>query len=113
MGFLKRTSLGILGAVVLLTGCTTVYQGESHYQLNSIQYARERAKRHPLPAIYIIYNDTVLGWLYNNGEKFSNEKFMAYVHSLEIAKRCKKVRFIYGINRHGKEVIRHAVCYFT
>jgi hypothetical protein len=71
-----------------------------------------RSEGHTLPAIYIVFNDHQIGWLYNQGEKFSDEKFMAYIYGLEITKRCKEVRFIYGINLHQKEVIRCAVLYF-
>ena len=78
-----------------------------------------RKEKHLLPQIYIIYNDFQLGWLYNNrnrlynnGKRFSDEEFKAYVSGLAITKRCKEVRFIYGKNILGKKVIRKAVLYY-
>jgi hypothetical protein len=75
--------------------------------------SQARSERHKPPAIYIVFNDHQLGWLYNQGKKFSDEEFMAYIHGLEITEGCEKVRFIYGINLHQKEVIRCAVLYFN
>jgi len=71
-----------------------------------------RAERHPLPRIYIIYNDHQLGWLYNKGKRFSDSAFKEYVYNLAIVQGCQTVRFIYGITLHQKKVIRYAVIYF-
>lgn len=70
---------------------------------------RARQKRHPAPKIYIIYNSHQLGYVYNDGEKFSDSEFKAYVYGLAITKRCKGVRFFRQRNLHGKYIIKGAV----
>jgi hypothetical protein len=110
MGLLKRASIGILGLCLLgIVGCIATHQGINPDW--NITTARERLKAHPLPAIYIIYNDYQLGWLYNKGHRFPDKAFKKYVYSLAIVQGCKKVDFFTGINRHGKKVIRGAVIY--
>jgi hypothetical protein len=74
--------------------------------------AKQRLDENPLPSIHIIFNDHQVGFVHNNGRKFSDEAFKVFVSGLAIAKGCKKIRFILGFNRHGKKEIRYAVLYF-
>ena len=99
--------------LLMLSGCTQI-GGKSISKLSPQWWNTYEARRvrHPEPRIYIIYNDNQLGWLYNNGKKFSDEKFKAYVHGLAITKRCKEVKFFSGKNIFGKKVIRKAVLYY-
>ena len=91
--------------------CTSVFHGDKpEWNFNT---ARERLKRHPPPKIQIIYNDSMLGFLYNNGKRMSNSEFMNYVE--EYIKKNKKdceVDFIDGIDLSQRKVIRMAILHF-
>jgi hypothetical protein len=110
MGFLKRKRLGILGLCLLgIVGCIATHQGINPDW--NITTARERLEAHPLPEIFIVYNDYQVGYVHNKGNKFSDKAFKVYVFNLAIAQRCKEIRFFYGINRHGQKRIGYAVIY--
>ena len=100
--------------LLMLTGCAQVNQDKAIRRLSPQWWNIREARRenHPLPAIYIIFNDAQVGWLYNNGRRFTDEEFKIYVRGLAITKRCKKVKFFSGKNIFGKEVIRKAVVYY-
>lgn len=112
MDIFRRTSFKIswlLAAILAVTCCVTISDGDKPEW--NFKTAAERLKAHPLPATYIVFNDYQLGWLYNKGERFSDDGFKTYVSGLAITERCKEVRFIYGINRHNREYIRYAILY--
>lgn len=102
-------ALGLL-LIMLFVSCATIYDGETPKR--DFKTAAQRLKAHPLPEIYIVYNDYQVGWLYNKGNRFSDSEFNVYVRGLAIMEICKEVKFFFGINRHGKKVIRYAVIYF-
>jgi hypothetical protein len=96
--------------LLTLVGCVTIHDREKPEW--DFKTAAQRLKDNPLPKTYFIFNDHQLGWLYNGGVRFSNPEFKEYVYGLEIIQGCKEVRFVTGINRHNKEVIRYAVIYY-
>jgi len=103
---MKKTSYLLL-ILVLLIACTMpVYRS----QYDNAQVAKERRKRKPGPKMEIIFNDSQLARLYNNGKKFSDGEFRAYVEK-HVSPELE-VRFISGKNLFGKKYIRYAVIYY-
>ena len=98
---------GLFLVLALLIACAPqVYRA----QYDGAQIAKERRKRKPSPKIGIIFNDSQLGRLHNNGKKFSDSEFRAHVNKR--VPQGLKVRFISGKNLFGKKHIRYAVVYY-
>jgi hypothetical protein len=113
MGIFTKTSLGILtlSSIILICSCASIYN-VSTPQKFSPEWWDSLKRPEDIPNIRgIIYNDYQLGWLYNQGERFSNSAFKEFVYGLEISKGCKDIIFWYGITLNRERVIRGAVIF--
>ena len=72
--------------------------------------AEKRLKDNPLPEIDLIFNDSQLGRLHNDGKKFSDSEFRAYVEKHKHPNT--EVKYFMGKNIHGQKYIRLAVIYY-
>ena len=79
----------------------------------NISVAKHRKESHPLPEIYIIYNDHQLGWLYNQNGRMSDDEFREYVQKIvrKFTRPCK-VKYFYKVGMLRDRFINYAVIYF-
>ena len=105
-----RISLLVM-ALALLVGCTTMGSQMNIKKLSPEWHdlAEKRLKDNPLPEIRFIFNDYMLGFLYKDGERFSDSEFMAYVEKHRPPN--VEIKYYKGINIHGQKYIRFAVIF--
>ena len=101
----------LIVALALLACCTTI-NTKTIRRLSPEWWdlAEARYKNYPGMNIQIIFNDSQIGWLYNNGERFTDIEFMEYAK--KYVPEGAEIKFFYGINRHNKKYIRLGVIYY-
>jgi len=105
-----RISLLVM-LLAFLVGCTTVGSQKSIKRLSPEWHdlAEKRLKDNPMPEIRFVFNDHMLGLLYNGGKRFSDSEFRAHVEKHKPLNT--EVRYFEGINIHGQKYIRYAVIF--
>ena len=106
-----RISLLVM-LLALLVGCTTVGSQKTIKRLSPEWHdlAEKRLRDNPLPETRPIFNDSMLGVLYNGGKRFSDSEFRAYVEKHRPPN--VEIKYFAGINIHGQKYIKYAVIYY-
>ena len=107
-----RISLLVM-LMAFLVGCTTLGSQKSIKRLSPEWHdlTEKRLRDNLMPEIRFIFNDYMLGLLYNGGKKFSDNEFMAYVEKHRPPN--VKIKYFKGTNIHGQKYIRVAVIFLT
>jgi len=106
-----RISLLVM-MLALFVGCTTIGSQRKIERLSPAWWdlKEQRLKDSSLPEIRFIFNDYMLGFLYNGGKRFSDSEFMAYVE--KHMPPNVEIKYFKGINIHGQKYIKYAVIYY-